>query len=299
VRKVQVRTMVQRPVSDVFAYASRVETMPEWRGDVAEAAQLTDGPLGVGTRIRAGGRFLGRLVGIVVEVTEFEPGVRFGYRPVSGPLRTHNIYTFDGDAAGTQVTLSDEIELAGILGLLEPVMARVVGRQYEANLGRLKAILETKPGRTGEPVGTESFEMTVQIDRPSAEVFSFLADLANDPRWRREWVDAKRTSEGPIGVGTTTSLFASILGRRTEAVYEVTAFEPNRAVTWRTVRGPLPLTFWRRVEAAGQGTRVTMGYAGDFRGLLRLLRPLLVPMGKRALKGDLPAIKQLLESGTS
>jgi len=145
VRKVEVRVGIHRPVEVVFAYVIAVETMPEWRGDVAEAVQLTDGPFGVGTRIRAGGRFLGRPLGIVVEVTELDPGATFAYRPVSGPLRTRNVYTFESTAGGTQITLTDEIELGGILGLLEPVMARIVRRKYQANLGRLKTILEAQP----------------------------------------------------------------------------------------------------------------------------------------------------------
>jgi uncharacterized protein YndB with AHSA1/START domain len=147
VRKVKVGVRIDRPVEDVFAYVIAVETMPEWRGDVAGAVQVTDGPIGVGTRIRAGGRFLGRPLGIVVEVTELEPGAVFAYRPVSGPLRTHNVYTFESEAGGTQIFLTDEIELGGILGLLEPVMARIVRRQYQANLGRLKTILEAQPAR--------------------------------------------------------------------------------------------------------------------------------------------------------
>ena len=154
-------------------------------------------------------------------------------------------------------------------------------------------------GTTRERAFMEWFEMTVEIERPPEVVFAFLSDLENDPRWRREWVDAERTSDSPIGVGTATSLFAKVLGRRTEAVYAVTEYDPGRAVTWMTVRGPLPLTFRRSVEAAGDGTRVTMGYAGDFRGLLGLLRPLIVPIGKRALRGDLPTLKQLLESSAS
>lgn len=133
------------PPEHVFAYATTVGTMPEWRGDVSEAEQLTDGPIAVGTRIRAGGRVLGRPIGVVIGVTELEPGARFGYRPVSGPLRTHNVYTFEPDAGGTLVTLTDEIELSGIFGLFEPLMARMVRRQYGTNLGRLKAILEAQP----------------------------------------------------------------------------------------------------------------------------------------------------------
>jgi uncharacterized membrane protein len=144
VKKVEVRVRIQRPVEDVYAYTSAVDTMPEWRGDVSEAEQLTDGPLGIGTRIRAGGKVLGRPIGLAVEVTELEPGARFGYRPVSGPLRTHNVYAFEPDAGGTVVTLTDEIELDGILGLFEPLLGAMVRRQYRANLGRLKAVMETQ-----------------------------------------------------------------------------------------------------------------------------------------------------------
>ena len=48
------------------------------------------------------------------------------------------------DAGGTVVTLTDEIELDGILGLFEPLLGAMVRRQYRANLGRLKAIMETQ-----------------------------------------------------------------------------------------------------------------------------------------------------------
>lgn len=144
-RQVEVRVRIARAPDEVFAYTSAAETMPEWRGDVTEAEQLTEGPLAVGTRIRAGAKALGRPIGLVVEVTELELGRRFGYRPVSGPLRTHNVYTFEPDAGGTLVTLTDEIELNGIAGIFEPLVARMVRRQYAANLGRLKAILDARP----------------------------------------------------------------------------------------------------------------------------------------------------------
>lgn len=142
--KVEVRVQIARTPEDVYAYTTTVDTMPEWRGDISEAEQLTAGPIGVGTRIRAGGKVLGRPIGVVIEVTELEPGTRFGYRPISGPLRTHNVYTFGAEAGGTRVTLTDEIDLAGILGLFEPLLSRMVRRQYRANLGRLKAIMETQ-----------------------------------------------------------------------------------------------------------------------------------------------------------
>ena len=142
--KIAATIRIDRAAEDVYAYASTYSTWPEWRGGVSEAEQLTNGPVGVGTRIRGGGKLLGRPVGIVIEVTTLEPGSRFAYRGAAGPLRTHNIVTFESVAGGTQVTWTDDVELRGILGLLEPLMGRTVRRGYEADLGRLKAIMETQ-----------------------------------------------------------------------------------------------------------------------------------------------------------
>ena len=146
-RKVEVRVRIARAPEDVYAHTTTVDTMPQWRGEISEAEQLTAGPVAVGTRIRAGGKVLGRSIGLLIEVTELEPGVRFGYRPVSGPLRTHNVYTFEAEPGGTLVTLTDEIELRGIFGLFEPLMGHMVRRQYEANLGRLKSTMEAQPAK--------------------------------------------------------------------------------------------------------------------------------------------------------
>lgn len=146
-KKIAATIRIDRAAEDVYAYASTFSTMPEWRGGVSESEQLTDGPVGVGTRIRGGGRVLGRPIGIVIEVTALVPGSRFAYRGAAGPLRTHNIVTFESVAGGTQVTWTDDVELDGILGLLEPLMGRMVRRGYEADLVRLKAILEAQPAK--------------------------------------------------------------------------------------------------------------------------------------------------------
>jgi uncharacterized protein YndB with AHSA1/START domain len=144
-KRIAATIQVDRSPEDVHAFASDYRMMPEWRGGVSESVPLTDGPVRVGTRIRGGGKVLGRPVGIVIEVTALEPGSRFAYRGEAGPLRTHNVVTFEGVAGGTKVTWTDGVELRGIFGLLEPLMGRMVRRGYEADLARLKAILEAQP----------------------------------------------------------------------------------------------------------------------------------------------------------
>lgn len=51
------------------------------------------------------------------------------------------------------------------------------------------------------------------VNRPLDEVFSFLANVENNPLWQSGMQEAKITSEGPIDVGTTYSQLAKLLGR--------------------------------------------------------------------------------------
>src|SRR3990172_13310591 len=89
------------------------------------------------------------------------------------------------------------------------------------------------------------FELSIVINRPIEEVFGALTNLENDIKWRSEWVETRNTSGGALGVGATFSLTGEVLGRRIPTIYEVIEYEPNRSAAWKTVSGPLPLTFRR------------------------------------------------------
>jgi hypothetical protein len=106
----------------------------------------------------------------------------------------------------------------------------------------------------------ERYELSTMINWPIEEVFAVLANLENDLKWRTEWVDARKTSEGPIGLGTRFSLIAKAFGRRIETVYETIQYEPNRIAAWKAMSGPLPLTFRRTVERVEGGTCITKSY---------------------------------------
>jgi uncharacterized protein YndB with AHSA1/START domain len=142
----------------------------------------------------------------------------------------------------------------------------------------------------------EAIELSFVINRPVEEVFAYLANLENDAEWRREWVEANKTSQAPLGVGATFRLDGEMLGRRIPTVYEVIEYEPNRTAAWKAVSGPLPLTFRRIFEGVEGGTQVTNRYEAELRGFLKLVKPLLMNMGKHQLEGDIPRLKELLEA---
>ena len=143
----------------------------------------------------------------------------------------------------------------------------------------------------------EGFELSIVINRPIEEVFAVLANLENDLKWRSEWVDARKTSESPIGLGTRFSLVAKAFGRRIETVYETIQYEPNRIAAWKAMSGPLPLTFQRTFERGEGGTRFTIRYEAKIRGFFKLVMSLLAGSVKRQHAGDLRKVKELMETG--
>jgi hypothetical protein len=142
----------------------------------------------------------------------------------------------------------------------------------------------------------EAGELSLVIHRATEAVFTYLANLENDAKWRREWVEAKQTSEGPLGLGATFLLVGDMLGRRNEVVYETIEYEPHRRAAWKTESGPLPMIFRRTFEHVDGGTRVTIRYEVELSGFLKLLKPLVMRLGKHQLAGDLPKLKVLLEA---
>lgn len=141
-RRIEVKVWIDRPAEEVYAYVVDFDRWPEWRADVVGGELLTERPIRVGTQARGIGKILGRPLTIDVEVTALEPGVRFGYRPIKGPLQTNNLNTFESHAGGTMVVLTDDIGLSGIWKVFLPLMPAFVRSGYRKNLAGLKAALE-------------------------------------------------------------------------------------------------------------------------------------------------------------
>ena len=70
-----------------------------------------------------------------------------------------------------------------------------------------------------------TFENTVTIRRSVEDVFSFLADLENVPKWNYAIVETRKVSAGPVGVGTIYQQVRSVPSRSEEHL-EVTAYDP-------------------------------------------------------------------------
>ena len=138
---------------------------------------------------------------------------------------------------------------------------------------------------------------TVVIDRPVAEVFAYVSDVARLPEWVAAIVDARPTSAEPMGRGSTFTNVVRAFGRRVEVAQELAEYEPRRRVVLRSQSGPLPSTLTQTFEPAGDGTRLTQVVAFAPRHAFKLAGPLVAAGARRHMAGDLATLKRLLEAG--
>jgi hypothetical protein len=82
---------------------------------------------------------------------------------------------------------------------------------------------------------TGRFEATVVIDRPIEEVFAFLADGENDPRFSPRVLDIAKTTDGPPGVGTVYASTVKDAGMKTKREFKLTEFEPPSRIRWMEI----------------------------------------------------------------
>jgi carbon monoxide dehydrogenase subunit G len=139
-------------------------------------------------------------------------------------------------------------------------------------------------------------QVSIVINRPLKEVFSFLSNLENNMKWRSGMIKAEKISEGSIGVGTTYRMINNFFGRRVEGEAVVTEYELNRKYATMNKSG-LPVKTQRMFESVEGGTRVTFSVETELGGIFKLVEPLMASIGKRRLGADAAAVKKLIETG--
>jgi uncharacterized protein YndB with AHSA1/START domain len=140
------------------------------------------------------------------------------------------------------------------------------------------------------------FTNTITIARSAAEVFAFLAQFENVPRWNDAIVETRKVSSDPVGVGSRYVQTRRLPTRNTET-FEVTEYEPDRKLSIRGTFGPFPGRATYALEPVGNATRLTNAVNLDPSGLLSVVAPVATFRVKAAVVANLGNLKQILERG--
>jgi uncharacterized membrane protein len=137
------------------------------------------------------------------------------------------------------------------------------------------------------------FENTIRIDRPVNEVFAFLSDFENIPKWNYYILEVRKLSDNPSGVGTTYHQ----VRKSDEQDFRIIAFEPNHSLAVKTLPHSSP-SFERKftLYEEGDATRLRDQWKLDT-GRSALLERLARGRVKSAVAENLAKLKELLEEG--
>ncbi len=134
---------INRPREEVAAFAADPSNVTAWYKNIKSVDWQTPPPAVVGSRIRFHAEFLGRELDYTYEVREITPGRRLVMSTAQGPFPMETTYTWEDSQRGaTKMTLRNRGEPAGFAVVAAPVMALSIRKANQADLRRLKALLE-------------------------------------------------------------------------------------------------------------------------------------------------------------
>lgn len=141
-----------------------------------------------------------------------------------------------------------------------------------------------------------SFSETVDIAASPDRVWQLTIDVERWPDFVPTFTDAKRTDDGPFGLGKSARVTPKGF---VASVWTVTKFEDGRTFTWESDALPgLHFTGSHTVEPAGAGTRLTLDLVVSG-WLAAVTSALTSPTFRKNLKIEAEAFKARCEATAS
>jgi carbon monoxide dehydrogenase subunit G len=142
-----------------------------------------------------------------------------------------------------------------------------------------------------------SFETSVRIGRPIEEVFAFVSDPLQFPRWNSAVRDVRLTSGRAGEPGSIYLMERELPTGQAENELEVFARDPPSELSIRTTSGPTPFIYRYRFTREGEDTVIRLDAEVELGGVAGALGPLASRVVKRGVDANFATLKRTLEAG--
>lgn len=142
-------------------------------------------------------------------------------------------------------------------------------------------------------------EGQIIIRRPVDEVFDFVADERNEPRYNPQMRHAEKITSGPIGVGTTFRAVIVSRGQRVVTTVTYTEFERPWRLTSTTHLSSMDIEGTLTFEPVPEGARMRWYWLLKAHGLLKLIGPLVARAGRSQEEANWSGLKRYLEEAAT
>jgi carbon monoxide dehydrogenase subunit G len=134
---------------------------------------------------------------------------------------------------------------------------------------------------------------SVRIERPAEVVWDYFTDVSHDPEWNPSAIKVRRTSDGPLGIGSTFHVV-----RKMSGPMDLEYTEYSRPLRWslRGVGRGMSFTYAADLKPSGPGTELTSEMNLEPKGVYAVASPLIRMVTKKQLEQVHAALKRKLES---
>ena len=141
---------------------------------------------------------------------------------------------------------------------------------------------------------------SIEIEASPEKVFAFINDQEKMNELSKGFSEAKYTSKGPVGVGSTLHIVGKAGGSQAEWDMEITEFEKNKKVSMRSIGASgLKMQGSHTLEPTAKGTRLTMTMEYELPGSIlgKIIDKLKVSKDiEKSVEKQLMDVKKALEA---
>ena len=133
------------------------------------------------------------------------------------------------------------------------------------------------------------------IARPVGEVFDFVADERNEPKYNPHMMRAEKTTPGPVGMGTRWVATVESRGRPLAMAMEITEYRRPRRLGTRTSMSTAEIRGTVTFEPCPLGTRLRWSWDLQPKGVVKVFTPVIGWLGRRQEATTWARLKHHLE----
>ena len=145
-----------------------------------------------------------------------------------------------------------------------------------------------------------TFTTSVFINRSQQEVFDFISNPSNKPKWQKNVTQGEWTSTGKPSVGSTYKVAVNFLGRNLETLFKVTHWDSPNRYGYMSTELSFPMESLESVYSLTpkeNGTLLTYEGRVQIAGIVRFMENSISKQNEAAESSNLETAKQLLEAG--
>ncbi|MBM7587871.1 hypothetical protein JOC86_004446 [Bacillus pakistanensis] len=135
--------VIQKPINEVFQFASELKNSPKIMDNVVAIEKLTIGETAVGTQYKETREIRGKKADAVIKFIEFTPNQSYAVESEHNGLRVVYTYQFRENGESTVVDFKGDVEVNGLwMKLVKPMIVNILKKEDGGHLRNLKNVIE-------------------------------------------------------------------------------------------------------------------------------------------------------------